>query len=156
MSFCTGSTNSMGTRVIYSRVASVIGRQFSIDVLATVLDGEGDMARTLVRLADQDILHSAEPDIGPVFAFKHVLIQEAIYRTLLETDRKAIHELVGLAIERLHAGRLLEHAEVLADHFVRSDRKDKAIRYLAVTGEKNVRLYSVEQADDQFRGAGAC
>ena len=51
------------------------------------------------------------------YSFNHVLVQEAVYSTLLKGKRVAYHEAIGRAIEALYPDSLEEHAEVLAQHF---------------------------------------
>jgi len=60
---------------------------------------------------------------------------------------------VASEIERRSANRLIEGAEVLAHHYSRTHRADKAFHYLALAGRKSLNSYSVEEAERFFRQA---
>jgi hypothetical protein len=73
------------------------------------------------------------------YIFRHALVQEVAYNSLLTTRRKEIHEKIGQAIENLHAQRLEEFYEMLAYHYSRSGNLPKAYEYLKQAAGKAVR-----------------
>jgi class 3 adenylate cyclase/tetratricopeptide (TPR) repeat protein len=130
--------------------ASVIGRTFSPELLAEV-SAQGDkVAERLRELERQDLLC---PAAGNRYVFRHVLVQEAVYDSMLTVERERLHGLVGRTIEGLYAGRLAEVADELAYHFSRTGDLDRKLRYLRLAGEKSQRLYSIESAHRRFRQA---
>ena len=80
-------------------------------------------------------------------------MQTVIYETLLLRQRKAMHGLVGRAIEALYADRLEEHYEALAHHYGQSDDEGKAIRYLELAGDKAAAIFSLREARKSYRVA---
>ncbi len=133
------------------QVASVIGRRFSPNLVRAVLELNGHMAHYLRDLEAQELIFPEEAERREEYLFKHVLIQAAIYESLLTARRESLHQQVAEAIERSYADRLGEWAEVLAHHWSRTPHADRAVRYLAWAGEKSLRVYSIEEAHDWFR-----
>jgi class 3 adenylate cyclase/tetratricopeptide (TPR) repeat protein len=132
------------------QAAAVVGRRFPADVVSRAcrLTSEA-VAERMRDLERQELVF---PDTGRgEFLFKHALIQDAVYDSLLETQRKELHERVAEAIEELRADRLGEVAEALARHYGKTTRAEKAAHYMALAGEKSLRVYSLDEALLRFR-----
>ena len=110
------------------RVASVIGREFARQVLRDAMGG-ADLTGAIERLKNAGIIQQIRVVPDPVYRFKHVLTQEVTYESLLEHQRKALHQAVGRAIERCHSGSFEEPLELLAYHFSRAEAWAEAIDY---------------------------
>ena len=79
----------------------------------------------------------SKPIRGDVrYEFRHDLLHEVAYNSLLIRRRKEIHEAVGNAIEATHTGEIEEYYEVLAHHFSRSGNVSKAYKYLRLSANK--------------------
>lgn len=139
-----------GARAVL-QVASIIGRRFSRDLLQTASGADGHLADDVRALEAQELIFRHGGDEREEYVFKHVLIQEAVYASLLTTRRATLHAQVAEAIEQSYGDRLGEWAELLAHHWTQTERVDKAVRYLAMAGEKSLRVYSVEEAHERFR-----
>jgi predicted ATPase len=74
------------------------------------------------------------------------LIRDALYESLLSESRATLHLKVAEQIELRSANRLDEVAEVLAHHYGRTARADKAFRYPGLAGRKSLDRYSVDEA----------
>ena len=81
----------------------------------------------LIRLAQ------FEPDLE--YLFRHTLVQDAAYATLLTADRKRQHQVVGEAIEHLYPDRLNEYAAMLARHFEQAGNNRHALEYFSRAGD---------------------
>jgi class 3 adenylate cyclase len=132
------------------QVASVIGRRFPMALLHAVADAPEGLTRPLRALEEQELVFPVTGG-GEDYRFKHALVQDAIYESLLRPRREELHRRVAEAIEQLHADRLGEWAEVLAYHYGQTARTVKTARYTALAGEKSLRVYSVEEAHQRFR-----
>jgi serine phosphatase RsbU (regulator of sigma subunit)/tetratricopeptide (TPR) repeat protein len=99
----------------------------------------------LVRLAQ------LEPDLE--YLFRHALVQEAAYASILAGDRQRLHEAVGRAVERLYPNRLDELAAFLANHFERSGELARARYYFRRAGERALASYANQEAELHFRKA---
>jgi class 3 adenylate cyclase/tetratricopeptide (TPR) repeat protein len=124
------------------RVASVIGRQFSVRVLeqvAALVQYLGALeASGLIRLA------AAQPELE--YLFRHALIQEAAYNSLVKQDRRGLHLAVGEALERLYPDRLDDLAPVLGQHFYLAGDEGRALKYLTLAGDAAARVYANAEA----------
>jgi predicted ATPase len=118
------------------QLASVIGRQFLVRLLARVA-GLSDRLEGLLRgLQALEIIY--EQGLVPELAyiFKHAVIQDVAYNSLLMQRRKALHRAVGEAIAELHQDRLEEHYAELAHHFSQGEVWEKACTYCRQAGER--------------------
>ncbi len=133
--------------------ASVIGRTFYYEILESITTQEAPIDQYLHQLQELDLIRvrSTHPDLE--YSFKHALIQEAVYDGLLKRQRQNIHERVGLALEKFCQERSLESWETLAFHFRRGSSVHKAVDYLVRSGEKSVKLYALEEANQYYREA---
>ena len=84
------------------------------------------------------------------YIFKHALVQEVAYNSLLQKRRKDIHEKIGTTIESLYTDRLDEYYEVLAHHFSKSNNAEKAFNYLKLATKKTERRYAVDESKIYF------
>ena len=85
--------------------------------------------------------------------FKHALVRDALYQSLLTEPRKALHLKIAEEVERRSGNRLTEVAEVLAQHYSQSDRAEKAFAYLSMAGTKSLSVYSLDEATIHFSAA---
>lgn len=125
------------------QAASVIGRHFDPELLA-VVTGETDVNVRLAAIHTLDLVRLDGKSGG--YAFKHALVRDALYQSLLTDPRKALHLKIGEEIERRRGNRLGEVAEVLAHHYSQTDRADKAFVYLSMAGSKSLSVYSLDEA----------
>jgi class 3 adenylate cyclase len=110
--------------------AAVLGRQFSARLLRAVWDGsEGHLDEHLQELGRLEFLEERFGAGEPTFVFKHALVQDVIYGSLLERQRRAVHGRAARALEGFHAGRLDAVVEPLAHHFARGDDPERAAEY---------------------------
>jgi class 3 adenylate cyclase/tetratricopeptide (TPR) repeat protein len=119
------------------QAASVVGKDVPLALLRAVAEGsEEDLRRGLGRLQAAEFLYEARlfPDLE--YTFKHALIHEVAYGSLLHERRRALHARIMEGIERLHPDRLGEHVERLAHHAFRGEVWEKALAYLGQAGAK--------------------
>ncbi len=118
---------------------SVIGRQFPLRLIRQVItQPEAEQYRLLASLQHKEFLYEQPAFPESEYLFKHALTQEVAYSTVLQERRKALHERIGHAIERLYRDNLEEHYGELARHYQRSSNTEKAIHYLHVAGQQAV------------------
>jgi oligopeptide transport system substrate-binding protein len=87
----------------------------------------------------------------PEYRFKHALIQEAAYRTLVSSERCALHRRAAAWLEDAYAGSLDEVAGVLAHHWLASEDDDKAVAYLTLAGDKARQEHALDAAIKYYR-----
>jgi tetratricopeptide (TPR) repeat protein len=107
-------------------------------MLATELDTLE--SKGLIRLA------AARPDLE--YLFRHWLVQDAAYGSLLKQERRQLHRLVGDALETLYPERVGELAGVLALHYEQAGETDRAIEYLMAAGRYALERNAIVEAFD--------
>ncbi len=130
---------------------SVIGREFPLSLVKQVLlQPEADLYRLLASLQRKEFLYEqpAFPEVE--YIFKHALTQEVAYGTVLQEQRKRLHERTGQALEALYAATLHEHYSDLAHHYRRSANTEKAIEYLQLAGQQAVQRSAHTEAITHF------
>lgn len=127
--------------------ASVIGREFSRPVLEHIVPQKIDVPGGLRKLETLELVFEKEDAKELEYLFKHYLIQEVAYNTILQKKRKQIHALIARAIESLYAERLKEFYEILAYHYERAEEWSRAAEYLSRAGQKAKEIYSQEESE---------
>ena len=120
--------------------AAVIGRQFSGRLLRAVWDDPAGLDDALRELGRLELLEERVGVGEPTFVFKHALVHEVIYDSILERHRRAAHARVARALEDFYAGRLDEVLELLAHHCARGDDGERAVEYSRLAAAKAHRL----------------
>jgi tetratricopeptide (TPR) repeat protein len=135
------------------QMASVIGREFALRLLARVTEiGEG--VSTLVsELRALELIYekAAHPELA--YMFKHALTHDVAYESILVQRRKELHRSIGRAIEELYEDRLPEHYETLALHFTRAEDWPRAFDYQTRAAEKAIGSYANHAAVAHCREA---
>ena len=92
-----------------------------------------------------------EPDLE--YLFRHSLVQDAAYASLIDNDRKRLHLAVGDAIEMLYPDRKRELAAMLGHHFKEAGQDERALNYFILAGDEALSVYANQEAEFQYRQA---
>ncbi|MCP4539994.1 MAG: tetratricopeptide repeat protein [Chloroflexi bacterium] len=132
------------------QLAAVIGRIFSHQVLdslasAAAMAVQLDAGLALLQRAELVRERRRVPELE--YIFKHRMIHDVVYESLLMRDRRFYHRLVGQHLESLYTGQKLEETyELLAHHYSRSDDQEKGLEYLVKSGDKARTAYANPEA----------
>jgi class 3 adenylate cyclase/tetratricopeptide (TPR) repeat protein len=137
------------------RLASVIGRDVPVGLLETVVGDARTVARAMGHAEAAGLVRIAAVNPETVFRFRHVLVQEAAYESLLKADRRRLHRQVGEAIEAAGPARRDEFAPILGLHFERAGEAERAVEYLQLAGHAAYRKFAVREARDLLDRASA-
>jgi len=108
-------------------VASVVGREISISILDLVTGlSPTELSEAAQHLRQAELLYDVPPFEQRLIAFRHPLIQEVGYRSLLHERRRELHSKVAQAIESLFKDRAEERASLLAYHLEQAGENLKA------------------------------
>ena len=126
-----------------AQIGAVLGRGFSYALLQSVagLD-EGALQSALERLAEADILFVEGDGAQATYRFKHALIQDAAYDSLLKSRRQALH---AQAAEILRESATPE-PEAIAHHFTQAGLDDLAIEWWGKAGDQALRRSAFQEA----------
>lgn len=103
-------------------------------------------AKGLIKLA------TVRPELE--YLFRHALVQDAAYGSLLKQERRELHARVGEALETLYPERRAELAAMLAMHFELAGDTERAIRYLIEAGQYGRNRNAILEAHAAFERAG--
>jgi adenylate cyclase len=143
-------------RVVH--VAAVLGHAFPATLLRSVL-GSGDWAAVLARLEEQGTFVRESRARGDgrgatwFWHFRHPLVQETVYASLLSAKRSNLHRVAGDALERMSDAAVADRLALLALHFGRSDDRERAVRYLCAAGDRARILYLNREAIHYYEDA---
>src|SRR5262249_53336385 len=135
------------------QLASVIGRQFLVRLLARVAGLSERLEGLLRELLALEIIYEQGLLPEPAYIFKHAMIQDVAYNSLLMQRRKALHRAVGEAIEELYQDRLEEHYAELVHHFAQAEVWEKTLNYCRWAGEKAMVQSAYREAVTSFEQA---
>jgi class 3 adenylate cyclase/tetratricopeptide (TPR) repeat protein len=128
--------------------AAVIGRSFDLRILRQLISLSGGLDPQIQYLENVSLIEALLED----YAFRHVLIQEATYESILLKKRAELHRQIGVALEELHTNRIEEFAPLIAHHFYGAG-DERSLKYDLIAGEKSARLYANAEAATHLRRA---
>ena len=131
--------------------ASVLGRTFGLQLLEGVTTGDGELREALRDLQRLDLLREGRRWPQPEYRFKHALIQETVYRTIVSRQRNALHRKAAEWLEARYAGNEEEVYGLLAHHWLSAQDEDKAVAYLTRAGDKARLEYALDEAIGHYR-----
>jgi class 3 adenylate cyclase/tetratricopeptide (TPR) repeat protein len=135
------------------QLASVIGRRFMHRLLERIAGFTGQLEGLLQELKSLEIIYEQGLLQEPAYTFKHAVIQDVAYNSLLVHRRKELHRAVGYAIEELYPDRLAEHHEELAHHFFQAAEWQKAMEYSELAGRRAADSFANVEARKHYARA---
>jgi tetratricopeptide (TPR) repeat protein/archaellum biogenesis ATPase FlaH len=131
-------------------VASVIGREFSLETLKAVVNITDDIFVDALKQAVQLSVLEERSQVGVVrYRFTHAFFRQTLYEEMIAPQRLKLHQQVARALENQYAKRLEEHAAELAEHFSQStDPGDliKAVDYGEMAAKRAMNVYACGEA----------
>jgi predicted ATPase len=137
-----------------AQVGATIGRQFSFELLAAVTGvAEYKLANALDRLTAAGLVFRQGTIPHASFLFKHALVRDAAYGTLLRDRRQNLHLSVARSLEEKFPDLTAAQPALLAHHYAAGGSRDKAIRYWREAGERAVRSAANHEAIEHLQRA---
>jgi class 3 adenylate cyclase/tetratricopeptide (TPR) repeat protein len=134
-----------------AQIAAVIGRQFSFLLLdAVVSRGVDEFEAMLAKLVAAGIVFPEERGMERSFSFKHALVRDAAYESLLLTRRRQWHERIARALEDKFAELAASEPELLAYHFGEAGLAVAASDYRMRAGDQAVSRSAYPEAIAHF------
>lgn len=132
------------------QMASVIGRQFLVRLLERIARPERRLDDILRELKAQEIIYEKSLAAETICVFKHAIIQDVAYESLLLQHRRRLHLAVGGAIEELYSDRLSDHSAELAHHFTCSEEWRKAMTYSTLAADTAFDSFANREAAQHY------
>ncbi|MCB8822829.1 adenylate/guanylate cyclase domain-containing protein [Microvirga rosea] len=137
-----------------AQISAVIGREFSYGLLAAVVGrNEEELQSALARLVAAEILfvHGHPPDA--IYTFKHALVRDAAYATLLRARCRQLHARVARVLEKRFPRLAEREPEMVAQHYEAAGLAMQAITYWQRAGEFANNRSANQEAEIHLRKA---
>jgi class 3 adenylate cyclase/predicted ATPase len=137
-----------------AQIGAAIGRQFSHAVLvAVVRKPEADLTAALDRLLGAGLLSRQGAPPHATYLFKHALVQDAAYGTLLREPRRALHARIAETLENEFPELADRQPELLARHCTEAGLIEKAAGLWAKAGLRSLQRSALAEASEQLTRA---
>jgi tetratricopeptide (TPR) repeat protein len=130
-----------------AQVGSVIGREFGYDLVAEIVRmSEAALADALSRLVAAELASCRGAIPQAVYTFKHALVQDAAYESLLKSQRMPLHGKIAQALEKRWPESRETKPELLARHYTAAGMFEAAVPYWRRAGELAMQRFALPEA----------
>ena len=137
-----------------AQMGACIGREFPYDLLAKLspLRGTG-LDEALAQLSATGLLFRRGAPPEATYTFKHALVQDAAYDSLLKSKRMQLHVQIAQLLEQDFPDRVANEPELAARHFTQSGVHERAVPYWIRAGERALARVAFQEAAGHLRAA---
>jgi class 3 adenylate cyclase/tetratricopeptide (TPR) repeat protein len=137
-----------------AQIGAAIGREFSYRLLEAIVGSTAtDLGEALARLTDAELLHARGSPPDATYVFKHALIRDAAYGSLLKSRRRELHVAIARALADRFPDSVEAMPELLAHHFTEAGELETAWRQWQRAGELAVARSALLEAAGHFTTA---
>jgi class 3 adenylate cyclase/predicted ATPase len=137
-----------------AQIGATVGREFSFEVLSAVSGlSNVRLEDGLQKLVRSELIVRRDDPSQAIYAFRHTLVRDAAYATLLRSQRQAWHVRIANILEEQFPGIAEQQPEILAYHCSEGGLIEKAINYWEKAGRKSAGRYAKLEAVVQLRRA---
>jgi hypothetical protein len=134
-----------------AQVAAALGRDFAYELLAAVTSGsEPALQGSLDRLVGAGLVFQRGVPPQSTYSFKHALVQDAAYGTLLRSQRRSLHERIATRLKERFAERTESQPGLLARHLTEAGLTEEAITYWTKAGQQAAARFANKEAEAHF------
>jgi predicted ATPase len=137
-----------------AQIGAVLGREFAYELIEPVAQrDEKELQAALDQLSDAGLLFCRGTAPHASYLFKHALVQDAAYDTLLRARRQELHARVAAILEQHFPDLVNSQPELLAHHFTRAGLVDPAIEFWSRAGARSIARSAHSEAVSHFESA---
>lgn len=130
-----------------AQVGSVIGRDFGYDMVSEIVKlGESALSQALARLVASELASCRGAIPQAVYTFKHALVQDTAYESLLKSQRMTLHGSIARALEKRWPESREARPELLAHHFTQAGLYEAAVPYWRRAGQLAMQRFALTEA----------
>jgi pimeloyl-ACP methyl ester carboxylesterase len=134
-----------------AQIAACIGREFDEDVVGAIAGyPQLQLAAALGQLCQAGLIQRRGIPPRHAYSFKHALVRDAAYATLLKSSRQQLHARIAQAIERLRPEIAGGQPEIVAHHFIEGGLPDQGATYLLAAGRLAKARHAAREAVSQL------
>jgi predicted ATPase len=127
----------LATTKVVVQVGATLGRSFSYELLQAVTGlAETPLTLELGKLVEAELLYQRGFPPAATYSFKHALIQDAAYQTLLKSTRQQFHQQIAGVLETRFPGIVQAEPELLAHHYTEAGLTAQAVKYWQRAGQR--------------------
>jgi DNA-binding response OmpR family regulator/class 3 adenylate cyclase/predicted ATPase len=135
----TARLDRLGPVKEIAQIGAAIGREFSYRLLAAIAPLSGPpLQAALAQLAAPELIFVRGEPPDSTYVFKHALVQDAAYGTLIRSKRQQLHGRIAAALEQGFPETVETQPELLAHHLIQAGLTERAIDYLRKAGERTI------------------
>ncbi len=151
-----GRLDLLGEAKSIAQLAAILGREFGHDLLAAIWPGDaGPLESGLERLGQAGLINPVSDGNQRRYAFKHALIQEAAYESLLRSHRLTEHARIAAIIETQFPAIVAAHPQVVAHHYASGRDLAKAVLFWLAAGrqslQRNAHVEAIAHLENALR-----
>jgi len=137
---------------VTAQAAAVIGREFSLDLLKAVATlSDLDIQEAIDRLLQAGLLFRGDHPGHPTYTFKHALVQDEAYASLLRDERRELHLRIAEALCRQFSEIAQAAPEIVAHHYTEAGKTEPAIQHWLAAGRQASRRSAFVEATAHFQ-----
>jgi predicted ATPase len=137
-----------------AQIGAVIGREFSHELLAAVSGrSEAELQAALDQLVSSELVYRRGLPPDATYSFKHALVQDAAYGTLLKSRRQQLHAQIAQVLEQQFPDTAATQPELLAHHFTQAGSVEQAVDYWYQAGRQATARSAMAEAAFQLKQA---
>ena len=137
----------LSTTKALAQLGAAIGREFSFALVKAVSPwSDAELTEGLRRLVAAEFLYQQGTPPEAVYRFKHALIQDAAYQSLLKSTRQRHHQRIAAAIESALPDTVENQPELLAHHYTEAGLIDSAVPYWCAAAKRALDRHANEEA----------
>ncbi len=137
-----------------AQIGAALGRSFSYELLAAVAPlRELELQEALSHLEESELLFRCGTPPKSIYEFKHALIQDVAYESMLNTDLQKLHGHIATLLESKFPTTVETEPETLAHHYTLAGLTEKGIRYWQLAGKRAVQHSANAEAIAHFQKA---
>ena len=122
-----------------AQLAAVIGREFSYELIAAAFPGDDFALRArLAKLVESELVLEISEPPDAAYRFKHALIRDEAYESLVRSARRQYHTQIGETLESRFPHETSTRPELVAHHFLEAGDNDKGVLYLTTAARRAV------------------
>ena len=149
----TARIDRLGASRSTAQLAGTIGREFSWALLRAVSQRNDEtLQRDLDQLVGSGLAWVTDAAAG-TYSFKHALVRDAAYNSLLRSVRQGYHSQIAATLLERFPEQAVHRPDLIADHLTLAGREEAAVPYNEAAGRQALDRGSVHEAADHFRRA---
>lgn len=135
-----------------AQIAAALGRSFSYDLISAVAAiTPKQLDESLARLQESGLIYRRGSPPHAEYTFKHALVQDTAYGTLLHSRRQELHQRIAITLEAQFTETIESQPDVLARHCTEAGLVEKAIGYRLKAGQQSISKWAMREAVSQLR-----